>query len=342
MPAIDNNKLSKINESICKILNKRFPQYNTQLCFNEPKIDMKTILKYNDNNNKYFSIKPYGRRAFLWFTYIDNHFCSIIKFFDNRNINSDEYYEYSSDFDNTLSYNNVLLYGYYTTFENKNYFVIDTVLNYNDYNYIINTNNYINNYKLKLSLLKLVLDKYYNNVTKQLIFLPFICSTLDNAFNNIYNLNYISFGISLYCDSKLIGTYLLNNIKYKNNKFIDAIFKVAAGLNNDQYYLYCLNNNRDYIFHNSALINTYKLSIYMNSLFRKIRENNNLDLIEESEDEDDFENISENKFTDLEKSVYMLCSYHRKFQKWIPKHIISNNKSINIITKRELYFIEKK
>ena len=348
MTSIRDNKtrLSKLNPSICKILNERFPQYNTQLCFNESKIDMKTILTYNNNNNnnKYFSIKPYGKRAFLWFTYIDNRFCSIIKFYDpnNRNnqnnTNSVEYYEYSDNFDNTLSYNNVLLYGYYTTFETNNYFIMDTVLNYNNYNYIINTNKYHTNFLTRLKLLRLVLDKCKccNNLNKQLIYLPFICTTLEDAFNNIYNLNYKPFGITLWNDSKNIGTYLLNNINNindKNNKWIDAVFKVVAGLNDDQYYLYCennnSNNNSEYVFHNSALINTYRLSVYMNNIFRKIRENRNLDLIEESEDEDDFENINENKFVDLDKSVYMLCSYNRKFQKWIPKHAINNNKSSN-------------
>lgn len=362
----NKNRLLKLNPSICKILNERFPQYNRQLCFNESKIDMKTILKYNNNN--YFSIKPYGKRAFLWFTYIDNRFCSIIKFYDSNNRNSQniknntntntvEYYEYSDNFDNTLSYNNVLLYGYYTTFETNNYFIIDTVLNYNDYNYIINTNKYHTNFLTRLKLLKLVLDKYkcYNNLDKQSIYLPFICTTLDDAFNNIYNLNYRPFGITIWNDSKNIGTYLLNNRTDIINKNINGIFKVVAGLNDDQYYLYCANNNNnnnsEYIFHNSALINTYRLSVYMNNIFRKIRENRDLDLIEESEDEEDFENIDENKFVDLDKSVYMLCSYNRKFQKWIPKYTInnnlstnksSNNQSTNIITKRELYFIEKK
>ena len=69
----------------------------------------------------------------------------------------------------------------------------------------------------------------------------------------------------------------------------------------------------------------------MNTIFRKIRENQNLDYIEESEDEEDFENIDDNKFIDLEKSIYMLCSYNRKFQKWIPKHIINNEKCRNNI-----------
>ena len=53
MKSINDSKsqIIKINPSICKILNERFPKYNRQSIFNESKIDMKTIIKYNNNNN---------------------------------------------------------------------------------------------------------------------------------------------------------------------------------------------------------------------------------------------------------------------------------------------------
>ena len=44
----------------------------------------------------------------------------------------------------------------------------------------------------------------------------------------------------------------------------------------------------------------------MNSLFRIIKENKNLDALEESDDEDEFENINEDKFVFLNKK-YMCC-----------------------------------
>jgi hypothetical protein len=53
-------------------------------------------------------------------------------------------------------------------------------------------------------------------------------------------------------------------------------------------------------------------------VFRKIRENKNLDYIEESDDEEDFQNSAEDKYVDLEKRVNMRCIFHRKFKKWTP------------------------
>ena len=51
----------------------------------------------------------------------------------------------------------------------------------------------------------------------------------------------------------------------------------------------------------------------MNELFRNIK-SRNLDLLEESDDEDEFENISETKYVDMNKSVIMNCEFNSKFK----------------------------
>ena len=336
-------KLIKIDYTQSKILNERFPNYNKTL-INESKIDIKSLMKItHSESSNYYCIKPMGKRILIWFTYIDEKLSCIIKFIDNINKytnNNIEYFKYPCNFDNTLSYNNVLLSGYYSRIKNNNFIIFDKILNYNNYNYIINNNNYYNNYIVQLKLLKIILDKYLMK-NNSYFYLPFITTKLDDVFNNMYNLNYLPFGITMWNNTKKIGTYLLNNKKDKN---IDRIFKVYAGLGNDLYYLYCLDKG-EYVFHNSLLVNTYKSSVYMNNIFRKIRENKNLDFIEESEDEDDFENIDENKFVDLNKSIYLMCSYNKIFNKWIPKYIIdsskNNNININVITNQEANYITK-
>jgi hypothetical protein len=68
------------------------------------------------------------------------------------------------------------------------------------------------------------------------------------------------------------------------------------------------------------MISTYKCSVMMNKIFRKIKENDNLDLLEESEDEEEFENIKEDKYVDLNKSVLMKCVYSKRFKKWQPQN----------------------
>lgn len=60
----------------------------------------------------------------------------------------------------------------------------------------------------------------------------------------------------------------------------------------------------------------------MNNIFRKIKENANLDLLEESDDEDDFEDTRTDKYVDLSKVVRMKCQYTHKFKKWIPIEIV--------------------
>ena len=57
----------------------------------------------------------------------------------------------------------------------------------------------------------------------------------------------------------------------------------------------------------------------MNAIFRKIPENDCLDKVEESDDEEEFENLDERKYLNTERQmVLMECVFHRKFKKWIP------------------------
>jgi len=66
----------------------------------------------------------------------------------------------------------------------------------------------------------------------------------------------------------------------------------------------------------------------MNGLFRNIKENVNLDAIEESDDEEDFENIDPEKYVDLQKSLLMECRYHTKFRKWVPLRVVDDRQKV--------------
>ena len=67
-----------------------------------------------------------------------------------------------------------------------------------------------------------------------------------------------------------------------------------------------------------AAIPDYKTSIMMNKLFRIIKENNDLDALEESDNEEEFENSNVDKFVHLDKSHKMVCNFNNKFKKWVP------------------------
>ena len=115
--------------------------------------------------------------------------------------------------------------------------------------------------------------------------------------------------------------------KYKYNR--DLIFKVKPDIQNDLYYLFC-SKDGEYIEYDYACIPDYKTSVFMNGLFRNIKENINLDALEESDDEEEFENENANKFVNLDKSYNMVCSHNRKFNKWVPIKIAHDkNKVVN-------------
>ena len=58
----------------------------------------------------------------------------------------------------------------------------------------------------------------------------------------------------------------------------------------------------------------------MNKLFRNIKENQNLDALEESDDEEEFEDERPDKFVYLNKEYKMVCKYNTKFNKWYQSH----------------------
>ena len=119
-------------------------------------------------------------------------------------------------------------------------------------------------------------------------------------------------------------------------RFINkAIFKVKAGLAADNYLLYTANDS----LYDTANISSYKCSVMMNALFRNIKENTNLDLLEESDDEDEFENTEIDKFVDLEKTFHMECVYSKKFKKWQPVKIVSEK--VLLTSLKELPIIKK-
>ena len=110
-----------------------------------------------------------------------------------------------------------------------------------------------------------------------------------------------------------------------------TIFIVSADIQNDIYNLFAYGKNKTLIQYAVAYVPNYKSSIFLNGLFRNIRENLNLDYIEESDDEDDFQDTTLDKYVDLNKKIYMECVFHHKFKKWVPvKEVSANSKVAHI------------
>jgi hypothetical protein len=98
----------------------------------------------------------------------------------------------------------------------------------------------------------------------------------------------------------------------------NTIFQVTADIQFDIYHLFAYGKNKSQVYYNVAYIPNYKTSVFMNGLFRNIKENRNLDYIEESDDEDDFQNTMPDKYVDLKKTLYLECRFHPKFKRWVP------------------------
>jgi hypothetical protein len=107
------------------------------------------------------------------------------------------------------------------------------------------------------------------------------------------------------------------------------LFYIKPDLQNDIYYLYDVKaftlsslEGSSIISKNIAHIPDYKTSVLMNKIFRNIKENRNLDALEESDDEEEFENIQIDKFVDLNKVYKMRCNFNYKFQAWVPVQVV--------------------
>ena len=110
-------------------------------------------------------------------------------------------------------------------------------------------------------------------------------------------------------------------------------FVIKADIQFDIYHLFAYGNNKSQVYCGVACIPNYDKSIFMNGLFRNIRENRNLDFIEESDDEEDFEDTRTDKYVNCEKTLIMECVFHKKFKKWIPIKVLPENSQVIHISK---------
>jgi len=158
---------------------------------------------------------------------------------------------------------------------------------------------------------------------------------LSHAVNGAPDITSSNINLNLYVSTKNTNTTKYEQKEEPRQKVVNEvskIFYVKPDLQNDIYYLY--NVNDSVIIKGNTIscpttskdiahIPDYKTSVFMNKLFRNIKENNNLDSLEESDEEEEFENIQIDKFVDLSKIIKMRCNFNHKFKKWVPVQVIS-------------------
>ena len=202
-------------------------------------------------------------------------------------------------------------------FNNSTCFCVEDIIYYKGKHIYKNT--FLDKLNILNNLFKYDLSQ--NAITSNYVIfgLPIIHNDFNQLLNQIellpYKIKYIKFK-----NSHNNNTLCMNYFKPNPNKNVTSkVFVVKPDIQSDIYKLFLYDNvtqNEEY--YDLAYIPDFKTSMMMNKIFRKIKENDNLDLLEESDSEEEFQNENIDKFVMLDKKVTMLCHYNNKFKRWVP------------------------
>ena len=286
---------------------------------------------------------PEGKKCFAWFTtFKEQNICLIMELSGNKQICDIKIT--NACFSNELAYGTIV-YGTVFYHEFNRFFTIEDIFFYrgND----ISRENWGN------KLIKI--HKMFTNDLNQLSYnkhyivfgLPLIIKTNNELHESLKNIKYkietIQFRLYNKSNSFLFMNYddYLNEKPYEKKEpvrpiqkvepiikkaepFIkkaepkENVFLIRPDIQDDIYYLYSLNSDKKEEPLGIAHIPDYNTSSMMNKIFRIIKENDNLDALEESDDEEEFENDKVDKFVKLDTCHKMVCQYNYKFKKWVP------------------------
>ncbi len=319
-----------------------------------------------------YYIIPKGPKALIWYTYWhEQNICLLIKL--NERGNYSDVQVFPAVFGDALALGTII-YGTYFFQQQRHYFTCEQLYYYKGLHVAKKT--YNERLNLLLDMFTAQIEQVAHTANSLVVGLPLMTETYEEALAQLDTLPYKTYGIgaprtqgpihaapthsvpihSVPIHSAPIHSAPIHSAPIHSapkpvqvpihtvpspNPFLHshttkAIFKVKADLAADNYHLYTAED----VFYETAMIPTYKCSVMMNALFRNIKENANLDLLEESDEEDDFENTQIDKFVDLEKTYTMECVYSKRFKKWQPvKTILKHGK---IISLKELQHIFRK
>jgi len=273
---------------------------------------------------------PDGKKCFAWFTSFKNNMVCVLLELDNKSKKEFKNIKIiNCCFSSSLCYG-TLFFGTLFYHMNNPFFSIEDIQLYkgkeiynNDFIYKIN--------KISSILKNDIKQVSYNNSC--VVFgLPVISNSYEDfdiskISYKLHSVKYVKnnshFILSIDDFKSDIKETLNDHLKEPVKQHVkekrvmtkqEKIFICKPDIQNDIYHLYTSEN--DYI--GLAAIPDYKTSLMMNKLFRIIKENNDLDALEESDDEEEFENSNVDKFVNLDKSYKMVCNFNNKFKKWVP------------------------
>ena len=263
-----------------------------------PKIELsyETIIHKKVYSNQILLI-PLGAPSLLW---INKNGAYLINY-NNKNNKENKRLSYHS----SLS-SGTMFYGISFKYKNVNFFVIEDLLYYKGKSYSSNS------FSNKLSIIGSILEKEIQQQPAKdnhdiILGLPIMTDKINvKMIEDLpYKIKYIQFRNF----QKQNGNH---RFQLPLQKYLDSVnevvtFLIKPDVKTDIYHLY---KEDKYI--DVAYIPDYKTSVMMNKLFRNIKENSNLDLLEESDDEE------EEVIVYLDREYNMNCKYNKKFKKWVP------------------------
>ena len=275
---------------------------------------------------------PEGNKGFVWFTcYNNENICFLLEMDEKNKIKNIKRMLVS--FIDSLALGTIF-YGSLFIYNNISCFAIEDIYYYKGNNYIYTP------YSNKLYLLKQIFNTEISqnilNHNFTIFGLPLVYMDFNLLLNDIqklpYKISQIKFRFFEKKNARKIMTmnYFKPSIISKNNiqkEKQTAVFKIMADIEPDIYNLFIYKNGVDE-YYDMAFIPDFKTSVMMNKLFRNIKENDNLDTIEESDNELDFEDVREDKYVYLDKSFNLICEYNYKFKRWVPISLVGENAQI--------------
>jgi len=260
-------------------------------------------------NNRLFVALPFGKRCYAWFThYKEQNVCFIVGLSPGR-LQPTSVHPVITSFNSRLALGTVI-YGTVVHRNDTSCFVMDDLL----YDTGRDTTKIPYMQKLErfgeLCSTQLGHDIHHS---KQMVFvLPEMALDIVSMNRRLGTLQYphhCILSVNLYGRTKRVKVIIKTVHK--------SVFLVKPRVKSDTYELH-VQDNAKVCFHSIACVDTYKLSVVMNDTFRTVRENHYLDAIEESDDEDDFQDVSPDKHVHLDREFKILCKWNQRIKRWIP------------------------
>ena len=306
----------------------------TEILMDFPNFELsyETMMHNKVHNSDIILAIPDGLKFFAWFTeYNDENVCFIFDAINRTHVQIAR-----TSFNDKLVYGEgTILYGTIFKYNDVSCFCIEDIYYYKGL--CVTDSPYLN----KLQTIKTCLQNELSSNALTNKFTVFGLPIMNTNFNALLR----DIDLLPYKISQIQFRYLhfrkILVIKYYKPRTIDdrdrdrgprdhkthVIFKVSPQIQTDIYNLFVYNDGKEEFF-SVAFIPDYKTSVLMNRLFRNIKENQNLDALEESDDEEEFENEKEDKFVFLDRSFKMICEYNYKFKKWVPVSLAARDSRV--------------